>query len=523
MCSEVVPSLLAQKTLLLSAHDVTKIFDSAGMHFYTGMHGKVPFRVRRMPTSILARFLETFSGGIFGTTREKWIDGSATVVTIAYEAFFSKPSTFWELAAPFVCLVCFILAVRVSIAIRQVWQEISRQPSVREVESPILLADAKTNRKLIANPKPAYFRSKLMGVLILSLILLFLLCYLVRSAAIASIRTYIYLVPTSELAECQRRAFFVKIRGPKTLYNVEITLRDDKSGNTYSQTYSEIDPGLRSADTHFWFTPSSRWDESYTATVATRDSHSYQKLIIRGTQKKIAFATEVTTDEEKRPILKCRDALLPVGYTLATAEQRSCSELMKLPEDIQNTLDVYNYQRPDGAVAIRKQKVLPSPSELDEQSEDRHVTEYQQQIMGPTIDRYAQSRLLIYWAGGPKTKAYAQELRNLFKSKWQVGDPQFVPIGDERIIDLQITVGTKTSPKKVNDVLAGFELAGIKHRRLHGLDPDISGDVMALWVGPKSPKDASPDQCLPATLRPKPGQHHDCEMIAQAPECSFMP
>jgi hypothetical protein len=37
-----------------------------------------------------------------------------------------------------------------------------------------------------------------------------------------------------------------------------------------------------------------------------------------------------------------------------------------------------------------------------------------------------------------------------------------------------------------------------------------------LWVGPKSPKDVLPDQCLPAEIAPRLGEHHTCEMIAQS-------
>ena len=69
----------------------------------------------------------------------------------------------------------------------------------------------------------------------------------VQRAEVASARTFIYLAPTTELMECQKRAFFVKIVGPHPLSRVEVTLKDNKSGQTIVQSFPEIDPGpLRS-------------------------------------------------------------------------------------------------------------------------------------------------------------------------------------------------------------------------------------------------------------------------------------
>ena len=56
---------------------------------------------------------------------------------------------------------------------------------------------------------------------------------------------------------------------------------------------------------------------------------------------------------------------------------------MKLPADVTSTLDVYSYQHPDGSVTVRKVRTLPSPSELDEQSDQRHLTDYQKEQLRP--------------------------------------------------------------------------------------------------------------------------------------------
>ena len=76
-------------------------------------------------------------------------------------------------------------------------------------------------------------------------------------------------------------AFLVKIIELPILSRVEVALKDNKSGQAHVESYPEIDSGLLRADQYFWFTPSSRWDEDYTVTVTSRESHSSQELIAR--------------------------------------------------------------------------------------------------------------------------------------------------------------------------------------------------------------------------------------------------
>jgi hypothetical protein len=473
-----------------------------------------------MRTSLVARFLKKCAGGVLRTTKEKWIDGAATVLTILFQVFLGKPSTFWEALTPFIWLLSAICAVHVVRATCEIWREIRNQPKLREVESPILLDSAGRRTTLISEPIPRYFRARLIGMLLVSLLLLGLLSYWARSVAVASVRTYIYLVPAAELMECQKRAFFIKTVGPQTLYNVQTTLKDNKSGQTYSQTYPEIDPGPRSADVFFWFVPSSPWDEDYTVTVATRESHSSQRLIARSTQHQFQFAMQITIDDERNPALSCRDTLLPESYTLAAGERRPCSEIMKLTGDVPSKLNVDSYQSANGNFTIRRMKELPLPSELDEQSDDRHITEYQRQIIEPILQKYSRSHMLVYFAGGRKSKAYAEEFCKMFGAKkWTVTPPTLVPIGDERIIDIQMSVNYQENWSKYNpkphDVLNAFERAGIKQRSKLTLDPNVPSDWIVLWVGPRSPNGVRPDQCLPAEMKPVEGQHHACEMISQ--------
>ena len=119
-----------------------------------------------------------------------------------------------------------------------------------------------------------------------------------------------------------------------------------------------------------------------------------------------------------------------------------------------STLDVYSYQHPDGSVTMRKVRTLPSPSELDAQSDQRHLTDYQQEQLRPAIKQYGGLWLRVFYSGGPNTLAYAEELRQLFAESWKTNEVSAVPVGDERIIDVQITVGNKEQEVEARTLLA---------------------------------------------------------------------
>jgi hypothetical protein len=126
--------------------------------------------------------------------------------------------------------------------------------------------------------------------------------------------------------------------------------------------------------------------------------------------------------------------------------------------------------------------------------------------------------LLIYFTGGDKSKEYAEEFKKMFAATWTVQGPAIVPIGNERIIDAQMSINYGDNwnryDAKSQDLLQIFKDAGIKQRSKLSVDPKVPSGVIVLWVGPRSPKDVNPDQCLPAQIEPKLGEHHGCEMIS---------
>lgn len=341
--------------------------------------------------------------------------------------------------------------------------------------------------------------------------------------------TYIYLAPSVGLMECQKRAFILKKSGSQPLSDVDIGVRDNKSGTTYSQHFPKIDQSQVASPLYMWLQPSSPWDEDYSFKVSAREMNSSERLILRDVHHRVQFAMEITLDTEQKPVESCRDELLPTSYTVASGTHRTCSALTELQSNVLENLEWYSLQNPDGNLTIRKLRALPSPSELDEQSDERHITDYQKQIIRPVIKKYANSRVAIFYAGGSKARAYAREFEYLFRSEgWGAGAPKIVPVGDERIIDVQLSTGGELGKQdfqtiRAAEIVNAFKQAGIKQRTHYVVDPHVAKDVAVLWVGPKSPKDVSPDQCLPAELEPRLGEHHTCEMIAQTQGCPLVP
>jgi hypothetical protein len=242
----------------------------------------------------------------------------------------------------------------------------------------------------------------------------------------------------------------------------------------------------------------------------------------------VQFAVKITVDAEKKPVVSCRDGQLPEAYSLGRGSREECNTLMDVDPELLNRLqpEFHDFQRPNGDLIVVRMRKLPTASDLDSQSEDRHLTEFMQTKMRSKLSKYRGTKLLVLQAGGPKTLAYATEFRNFLRSLgWRVEGPRRVPVGDEGLVDVQISVSKYywNSPySRATDLLNSLE--GIKHRQRYVYDDAISSGLIALWVGPKSPDNFRPDDCSPAVLRPKPGEPHTCEIVAQTTSvCPFPP
>ena len=337
--------------------------------------------------------------------------------------------------------------------------------------------------------------------------------------------TFLYLVPTRELIDCERRAFFVNHSGLKRLENVRVIIKDNKSGSVeeIDDYKNGIEPGPQNPDAprYVWVKPSHPWDEDYTITVTGSQFRSVQETVLRSVKQDVQFAAQITVDPKKKPVVRCRDSLLPEAYSVGRGATENCNTLMAADQGFLNRLqpEPYGFQLPNGAYSAVRIRTLPIASDLDAQSEDRHLTEFEQTIMRSKLSEYRGTKLLVLYAGGPKTLAYATEFRDFFRSlQWKVDGPRSVPPGDERVVDVQISVSQRywnTPYPRAADLLNSLE--GIKHRQRYVYDAAISPDVIVLWVGPKSPDNFRPDDCASAVLRPSPGEPHTCEIVAQTP------
>jgi hypothetical protein len=344
--------------------------------------------------------------------------------------------------------------------------------------------------------------------------------------------SYLYLVPTHNLINAERRAFFVTRVGPQPLSNTEIALRDNKSGAIQVEKYSEIDGGPQNAlaPRYFWFTPSTPWDEDYTVTItSSKKPRAIQRLIVRSTHHLIQFAADVRVDGRSTPLLECRDPLLPASYQLALNSTQPCGQWMDLLPEFEDNLQPapYNVESPDGSVSMKRLRVLTAQSESESQSDTRHLSEWQRGKIGSEVSQYLGKKVLIMASSGKNTWSYAQEFRDVFASSgWKVEGPKHLPPIDELIIDLQLSTNGRlgTPPKsEVLAVLNSFKAAGIKHRERIMLDPDISPDLLVLWVGAKSPEGISPDECAPISFKPKPDASKPCSSISQTPKAVPFP
>jgi hypothetical protein len=352
------------------------------------------------------------------------------------------------------------------------------------------------------------------------MLLLGMLSYWVHVQEVNSLLTYVYLVPAPELVECKQRAFFVKADGPLHISGLQIALKDEKSGQTSFHKPADLDADTSSES--FWVTPSHPWDEQYTATIDAHDLHSIQTLTVQSHTKKLQLATAVTISGHKNVVLSCKD--------VQTTDPHSCSDVLKLDSDALSRLSVSNYQKADGSVTALQVKKLPSPSEMDEQSDDRHLTEFQQRALEPVVAKYPGTRVIIFYAGGTKSKAYSEEWYDFLKSKhWAASKPELVPVGNEGIIDVQLTMSdnylqVSGESTKILELLDALDKSGIKHAHHFTRDPNIKDGEIVLWIGPKSPMDINPDQCAGAQLKQKPGEPHTCDYIVQTTGvCPFMP
>lgn len=366
--------------------------------------------------------------------------------------------------------------------------------------------------------------SKLSGVVVVALLAAALSYWAFLSIREFLEPTYIYLVPTQGLIDAERRAFFVQQSGPRPFTNVEIAVLDNKSGAIHVEKYPEV--GARSQNRfsprYFWIKPSVPWDEDYTVTITSSNNPPVtQRMIVRSTHHILQFAVEVAISDKPTPVLICRDAWLPKSYSLGNGAPRPCQEFMTVPQELENTMQPspQSIALPDGSFKILKIRSFPNPSELEANSETRRLSDFQRARINAAVTRFRGAKLLILSTSGKETWRYAKEFRDVFQSSgWKVLGPRRVPPGEERIIDVQISLNVNAAPTNALAIKNALAQAGIKHRQYQVKDPDIQLDLTVLWIGPQSPSGITPDDCRAPVLNPPKDGAQPCDFVAQVPK-----
>jgi hypothetical protein len=341
--------------------------------------------------------------------------------------------------------------------------------------------------------------------------------------------SFIFLVPTEELVNCERRAFVVKHIGKKVLTNVDVTLLDNDTNRGEVTKYPEIAPGAPDpmAPKYIWWSPSHPWIEDYTITAVSGDMRISQRLIVRSTQKTLQLASEVSINGKLE--FSCRDPLLPSSYTVALDARESCKSKMSVSQETKKMMELgsSNYQLPNGDYRINTLRTLSAPPGVEGQSEDRHIWEYQRVWMAEDLSKYPGTKVLLLASGtGAYTWKYAEDLRSTLRlAQWSVDGPQKLPAAYDGLLDIQVSRNNMIAPRpELQALMNALTRAGVKHRTRPVSDPDIGHDMIVVFIGSKSPDDVNPDDCPGVPFKADKITVKPCTMIAQTTKvCLFTP
>jgi hypothetical protein len=136
---------------------------------------------------LLARVVGTWAGGLLRTAQERWIDGLGLVAIICYLAFIRRPQGFWDTLTPFVWLLCGIASAHLLRAVIEVWRDIRERSIEQEIESPLFLPNQKKLINIVRDPPPPFYRIRLSALLVCTVTVLGLLCFLTKKMGDADI------------------------------------------------------------------------------------------------------------------------------------------------------------------------------------------------------------------------------------------------------------------------------------------------------------------------------------------------
>jgi hypothetical protein len=342
--------------------------------------------------------------------------------------------------------------------------------------------------------------------------------------------SWIYIVPSPSLVECQRRAFLIKHVGLTTIPNPDVVLWDNNANKGHAEHYSEIGPDTSLAPKYFWWEPSHPWDEDYTISITSGDNHIVQHLLARTSHGKLQFASEVELNGKS--VFRCRDPLIPYYYTVADdTDAPPCDASMSIADEVSQRFEPKsdNYQNPNGSLVILTPKTLSTAPGSEGHSEVRHLWEYQKTWIQWGLAKYPGTRVLVLASDtGTETWNFAQDLSAALRdARWTVEGPRKLPAVYNGILDVQVSTDNQLPARpEATSLVDALTRAGIKQHNGFVYDPDILRGMLVIWVGSRSP-DGFLNQCMGAPFNSKAMTQHPCLMVSQiagvGKSCPFPP
>jgi hypothetical protein len=367
--------------------------------------------------------------------------------------------------------------------------------------------------------------------------------------------TYIYYMPGLGLDEnsaeaprefVARRVFVMQQVGPGVLHNVQITLQDDHAmgqvSSDHTEVYSEIDPGESNLSgvqpKHFWFKPSTPWNEDYTITMKSREESLFEHILVAGfpapgaqsdasvnlaapraspgawtgevdpAMGRVEFAVRVTADGSGHPLFTCEDADLrhtPESSDWLDDAPRPCAGYRSGWANFEPALDPQPFVVTFPSGMLDMTPPLPSllTSHPEEQASTRRLTGWQRRQMETRLREFAGNKVFILVAGGSETWRYAGDFADVFQeSRWVVKGPMAGP--RLKCVPTDVDLWTwkqdfRNDRPRVLAVHEALEAAGVKGGHYFKCVL-TSPNALVLWVGVRSPEGINDQMpaCLPA-------------------------
>jgi hypothetical protein len=256
-------------------------------------------------------------------------------------------------------------------------------------------------------------------------------------------RTYIYLLPTQEMTSDVVRMFFIRQSGPDVLHHVRLSLTEI-GGKSVQKAFDEVDPPVGEPYNdgfdygYISLEVTHAWSEQYELRVTSREMTERQMIGLYGT-KHTGFRMSHNIELSSRSLFGaggtlrlldfCEDADVPKELSNEVKAKRSCdghaavniAAMTSHMDDVPNAIIL-----PSGDLVLwaPPKPVIPLGAPESE-SDVRHITEWQQSQVLPSIRHFLGSRILIFYCGGDLTHSYADDFAKMFRrAGWSVDGPK---------------------------------------------------------------------------------------------------